>query len=191
MSYLDGLDSRRREQLLQLATSRARPPPPPPPAAAAAADVARLRVRAQTLSEENASLRRNLQALVSQAKRSEAELQVGRVQPPWESPCCVLAAVPVALPRPPTQPPPQPHMQALRRTAAAKQQRAEERHAATAAALEEQAARQQRALLDLARAAQGLAAENAQLHGRLAALQVRWRGVRRCCAALQLHGSPS
>lgn len=33
-------------------------------------------------------------------------------------------------------------------------------------------ARQQRALLDLARTAQSLAAENAQLHGRLAALQV-------------------
>lgn len=62
--------------------------------------------------------------------------------------------------------------QALRRTSAAKQQRAEQKHATTAAVLEEQAARQQRALLDLARTAQSLAAENAQLHGRLAALQV-------------------
>lgn len=173
MSYLDGLDSERRQRLLQLAASRPQPAaaPPPPHGHVSAADAARLRVRAHTLAEENASLRRNLQAMVAQAKRSESELQVGHF-------CCAFRCSAVLCPATPARR----HNcrrhttssfpQALRRTATAKQQRTEQQHATTAAVLEEQAARQQRALLDLARTAQSLAPENAQLHGRLAALQV-------------------
>lgn len=92
-SFLDSIEPRRREQLLQLAASRLQAAPPPPPPAAgqlAAADAARLRVRAHTLAEENGSLRRNLQAMVAQAKRSEAELQVGG--------SCLLLLTPADLP---------------------------------------------------------------------------------------------
>lgn len=80
MSFLDGLEPKRRDHLLQLAASRLQPQvaaAPPPAGQLSAADAAGLRVRAHTLAEENASLRRNLQAMVAQAKRSEAELQVG------------------------------------------------------------------------------------------------------------------
>lgn len=144
MSYLDSLHAGKRARLLKLAAAGAAARPGPPAASVASAlspaDAARLRVRAQALSDENASLRRNLQSLAQQAKRAETELA------------------------------------ALRSRAQQRERHAAEQHAEQHAALEEQAQRQQRALLDLARTAGGVARENVELHARLAALQVHWRG---------------
>lgn len=67
--------------------------------------------------------------------------------------------------------------QALRITSRAREGRAEQRHAAELAEAEAARCSQRRALLDLARTAQGLAQENAALNARLVALQARGEGT--------------
>lgn len=181
-SHLDSLTAAKREAVRRLAGSATPRAATADRGAASArvsasshlapADVARLRLRVQSLTDENECLRRNLKSLTAQARRSEAELQVRG----WRCRYCVSAACKFACRWKPTLCS-TPLPQALRCTAQQREARATERHATAAAQLEEQARRQQRALLNLAHNARAVAWENAELQGRLAALQVGWEGA--------------